>query len=218
MAVDLRPALGMLELDSVAVGIAAGDAMVKRAPVDAILAGTVQPGKYLVLVAGQVADVEAALAAGIDSGSGHLFDQLFLPGVHPQVVALLRGARPEHAGEALGVVETRTVASVIRAADAGVKGANVVLLELRIGDGLGGKGYLLFGGAVSDVEAAVDVGAASIAGDTQVTTRVVAQLHPEMRANLAASGRFHRRIRTPGPGRIGAAEPLPLPATDGGAE
>ena len=48
----LEPALGLLELDSIAAGIEAGDAMAKRAPVDVIRAGTVHPGKYLVLVGG----------------------------------------------------------------------------------------------------------------------------------------------------------------------
>jgi microcompartment protein CcmL/EutN len=42
----------------------AGDAMAKRAPVAALHAGTVHPGKYLVLVSGEVAAVEEALAPG----------------------------------------------------------------------------------------------------------------------------------------------------------
>ncbi len=57
-------ALGLLEFESIAAGIVAGDAMVKRAPVGSIRAGTVQPGKYLVLVSGEVADVQEALDAG----------------------------------------------------------------------------------------------------------------------------------------------------------
>ena len=84
-------------------------------------------------------------------------DSVFLPNVHDQVVAALRGARRAGTGEALGVVETATVAATIEAADAGVKGAAVELLELRLGDGLGGKGYLLFDGSVADVEAAVAI-------------------------------------------------------------
>ena len=59
----LQPALALLEFESIAAGITAGDAMVKRAPLDLIKAGTVQPGKYLVLIGGQVADVEEAIDA-----------------------------------------------------------------------------------------------------------------------------------------------------------
>ena len=51
------PALALLEFDSIAAGIVAADAMVKRAPVDRIIAGSVQPGCWLVVVTGLVAPV-----------------------------------------------------------------------------------------------------------------------------------------------------------------
>lgn len=202
----LQPALALLELASIAVGIEAGDAMVKRAPVDVVHAGTIHPGKYLVLVAGAVADVEEALAAGVEVGQGCLVDAILLPNVHDQVVAALRGTRRAGAGDALGVVETATVAATIEAADAGVKGASVELLELRLGDGLGGKGYLLFDGSVSDVEAAVAIaverirggGAGSVPGARSPIWRVIPQLHREMRAELEAGPRFGARIGTAG--------------------
>jgi len=98
------------------------------------------------------------------------------------------------AGEALGIIETRTVAAIIDAADAGVKGAHVRLLELRLADGLGGKAYLLFGGAVADVEAAVELGRARIGAPGRAISRVIPQLHGEMRENLAADARFRSRI------------------------
>jgi microcompartment protein CcmL/EutN len=206
----LEPALALLELASIAVGIEAGDAMVKRAPVDVVHAGTIHPGKYVVLVAGAVADVEEALAAGRAVGTCCLVDTVFLPNVHRQVVAALRGVRRAGRGEALGVVETATVAATLEAADAGVKGAAVELLELRLGDGLGGKGYLLFDGAVSDVEAAVAAAVARIAdpvvdagavpGARTPVARVIPQLHREMRAALEAAPRFGTRV-------LGAAGP-----------
>jgi microcompartment protein CcmL/EutN len=200
----LQPALALLELASIAVGIEAGDAMVKRAPVDVVHAGTIQPGKYLVLVTGAVADVEEALAAGVEVGACCLVDTVYLPNVHVQVIAALRGLRRAGVGEALGVVETATVAATIEAADAGLKGARVELLELRLGDGLGGKGYLLFDGSVADVEAAVAAAVERIAdpvsssgavpGSRVPVARVIPQLHREMRAELEAAPRFAARV------------------------
>jgi microcompartment protein CcmL/EutN len=148
-----------------------------------------------VLVGGAVADVEEALAAGRDVGGACVRDVVFLPNVHPEVVAAMRGARREAAGEALGVIETATVASILEAADAGLKGARVRLLELRLADDLGGKGYLLFDGAVSDVEAAVEIGAGRIANAPGLASRVIAQLHADMAHNLAADARFAARVR-----------------------
>jgi microcompartment protein CcmL/EutN len=196
----------VLELASIAVGIEAGDAMVKRAPVDVVRAGTIHPGRYIVLVAGSVADVEEAYAAGIAVGAACLVDAVLLPDAHPAVIDGLRGARRAGSGEALGVVETASVAAIVDAADAGLKGARVDLLELRLGDGIGGKGYLLFDGDVADVEAAVELalarvddgsgaaGGGAVPGGRQPVGRVIAQLHREMRTELQTAPRFGERI------------------------
>ena len=191
----IEPALALLELDSIAAGIEAGDAMAKRAPIDVIRAGTVHPGKYLILVGGAVADVEEALDAGREVGASSVLDVVFLPNVHPGLVAAIRGERRAAAGEALGVIETATVAAILEAADAGLKGARVRLLELRLADDLGGKGYLLFDGPLADVEAAVEIGAARIAESPGLAQRVIPQLHAEMADNLAADARFAPRVR-----------------------
>jgi len=183
------PALALLEFSSLAAGIEAGDAMVKRAPVEQLLAGTIQPGYYLTLVIGEVADVEEAVAAGRLASGAYLRDQLLLPNVHPGIVAALRGARATGTAEALGIIETTTVAAAIRAADAGLKGAEVALNQLRLGDGLGGKGLALFVGLVSDVEAAVAIGSEAV-GVQLLRRAVIARLHGEMWANVDGSGRF----------------------------
>ena len=60
---SLGTAIALLEYSSIAAGIVAGDAMVKRAELAVIHAGTVQPGRYLLLVGGEVADVAEALDA-----------------------------------------------------------------------------------------------------------------------------------------------------------
>ncbi len=199
----VEPALALLELDSIAAGIAAGDAMAKRAPIDVLRAGTVHPGKYLVLIGGAVGDVEEALEAGREVGAPSILDVVLLPNVHPELVAAIRGTRRPHAGEALGIIETATVAAIIEAADAGLKGAHVHLLELRLADDLGGKGYLLFDGAIADVEAAVEIGAGRIAGSPGLFLRVIPRLHAEMAGNLAADARFAGRVR----GAVGEGVP-----------
>jgi microcompartment protein CcmL/EutN len=192
----VRPAVALLEFDSIARGIEAGDAMVKRAPLEVIRAGTVHPGRYLVLVGGATAEVEEAVQAGREAAAGSLLDVVFLPDVHPDVVASIGGTRREDGGEALGVIETRTVAAAIDAADAGAKGARVTVMELRLADDLGGKGYVLFGGEVAEVEAAVERGTDRIAASGQEVARaVIASLHREMRENLAADPEFAPRTR-----------------------
>ena len=191
----IEPALGLLECESIAAGIEVGDAMAKRSPIEVLRAGTVHPGKYLVLVGGDVADVEEALDAGREIGGLAVRDTTFLPNIHPDVVDGVRGVREGAEAEALGIIETATVPAVIRAADAGLKGAHVRLLELRLADDLGGKGYLLFGGDVTDVEAAVEMGTAAVGEARGTHSRVIAQLHDEMAAELAAEPRFAPRVK-----------------------
>jgi microcompartment protein CcmL/EutN len=191
----IEPALGLLELESIAAGIEVGDAMAKRSPIEIIRAGTVHPGKYLVLVGGDVADVEEALEAGRELGGLSVRDTTFLPNVHPDVVEGTRGVRAKAQAEALGIIETATVPAAIRAADAGLKGAHVRLLELRLADDLGGKGYLLFDGTVTDVEAAVEIGVAAVGEARGLHSRVIPQLHHEMATELAVDGRFAARVR-----------------------
>ena len=191
----IEPALALLEFSSVAAGIHAADAMVKRAPIDVIRTGTVQPGKYLVLVGGAVADVEESLAAGRDAGGATAVDFVYLPGVHPDVVAAIGGGREPEPIDALGVVETTTVAAAIHAADAGVKGAEVRLVEVRLADGLGGKGIVLFSGLVADVEAAVEIGVGALERPELLVRQVVIpQLHPEMWENVVDATRFRSRV------------------------
>ena len=194
-AVDLVPgvsvpALGLLEFSSIAVGIRAGDAMVKKAPVRALVAGSVQPGRFLVLVDGEVASVEEALVAGVEAGAGSLLDRLFLPDVHAAVGNAVAGMRHEGTIEALGIIETRTTTATLRAADAAMKGARVDLVEIRIANGLGGKAISLYTGEVADVEAAVELGAARVDGANLLETVVIPRLHREMAENLLAGTRF----------------------------
>ena len=192
---NLNPALALVEFSSIAGGILAADAMIKKAPINVIKTGTVQPGKYLVLIGGSVADVEESLAAGEMVGERYILDTIFLPDVHPEVVNSIGGGRIPDANDAVGVIETTTVSAAIHAADAGIKGAYVHLIEVRLADGLGGKGITLFSGLVADVEAAVEIGSESLSDPKLlVETVVIPKLHPEMWANLSDATRFKTRV------------------------
>ena len=106
------------------------------------------------------------------------------------MISAIAGGRDVRSGTALGVIETASVPAAIRSADAGVKGAQVALLEVRLADGLHGKGLTLFTGEVADVEAAIEIGVKAIEPATVVRQVVIAQLHPDMNANVQQRTRF----------------------------
>ncbi len=56
--------IGMLEFTSICRGIEACDAMVKAGDVTLITAKTACPGKYMILVTGDVGAVKSAVEAG----------------------------------------------------------------------------------------------------------------------------------------------------------
>lgn len=200
---DRDPAIALFEFDSISAGIVAGDAMIKSSPLGAIYAGTVHPGKYLVLVSGDTASVSEAVDVCNEVGRDTLSDMVFLADVHPAVSEAVTGDSPRAilGEEALGVVETSSVASVLDAADAGVKAAAVTLASIRLADGLGGKGYVLFSGPVAEVEAAVDAAVARVSDHgTLIRSDLVAQLHKEMADNLRGDLRFLKRVSRGGGG------------------
>ncbi len=184
-------AIALLELDSIPVGTEVADAMVKRAPIEMLRIGTVQPGKYLILVAGTVAAVEESYVEGRRVAGDALTDQIFLPDMHEQVYLAVNGRRQANSGDALGIIETASIPANVQAADKAVKAANVVIVEIRLGDGLGGKGVTHLTGKVQDVQASIKAGVASVSSPEIVTRAVVIpSQHAEFREHLDRSSSF----------------------------
>lgn len=150
-------ALALVELDSVARGYRALDALVKRAPVQVLEANLVEPGRYLLLFAGGVAEVEESFSAALAQAEGGVVDRLFLPLVHAAVLPALAGRVAVANPDTLGVVESRTVAAGLGACDRALKDADVALSGLRLTPGLGGRLYFVVDGVQHDVEAALEV-------------------------------------------------------------
>ncbi|KAA3641269.1 MAG: BMC domain-containing protein [Armatimonadetes bacterium] len=185
------PAVGLWEFDSIAEGISIADAIAKNAPVAMITTGTTQPGKYLVLVAGDTASVSVALDVVSDADADTLIDSVFLPDIDPAVAnAVVTGslASPSTA-EAAGIVETSSVSAAIEGADAAVKDADVNLAVLRLADGLGGKAFFVVDGSIGEVSSSV-AAAEERCGTRLVGSTVIPQLTDEIRADLASSSLF----------------------------
>jgi len=181
------PALGLLELSSVARGMVAADAMVKKAVVSLLEAHPVTPGKFVVVVAGGVEEVDQSMSEGLVVASDALVDRLILPRADGQIAPAMTQALQVEAGvEALGIVETFSVASAVLAADRAVKGAEVTLVQLRLARGLGGKAFFTFTGALHQVEAGVEAAREILHGGMLLTTEVIARPHPEFVATLLA--------------------------------
>ena len=165
-------AIGVVETVSIPLGVLAGDQMVKTAQVELVTAQTVCAGKYIVVVSGEVAAVRSAVAAGVSAASA-LVDSLVIANVDERVVAAMAGACPTEQVLAVGVMETFSLASSISAADTAVKAADVELIEVRLGRGMGGKSFVIVTGEVAAVEAAVQAAESSEETQGLISSSVV---------------------------------------------
>ncbi|MFT7667415.1 MAG: microcompartment protein CcmL/EutN [Planctomycetota bacterium] len=171
---EIQPAIALLELSSVARGIEVVDAVLWEAHIEMLFAEPVQPGKYVLLFTGSVQSLTSALRRGAEIAAESLLGEMLIQNVHEQVLlGLKRSGKINGTLDALGVIETTTVASAIMAADVALKASTIDMLELRIANGLGGKSFFTMTGEVSDVRSAVMAGSASASSTGNLVRDVV---------------------------------------------
>lgn len=171
-------AIGFLELNSIAKGILAADMMIKASEIKLIAARPGCPGKYQVLISGEVSAVESAMKAGEEAGGANVVDSLVIPRIHPQVIEAINMSSMPSKLRALGVMEFFSVTGAIVAADTAVKAAAVSLIEIRLGMGIGGKSYVTLTGDVSAVEESVKAGVKTAENTGNLIAQVVIA-HPD---------------------------------------
>ncbi len=149
-------AIGMAEYRTVSSGIKAADYIIKTAEVEVIEASVVCPGKYIILISGELGAVKASIDASKTLLGDELVDSFVLGNPHEDVLPAMYGVSPGTDVDALGIIETYSVASIIVAADTAVKTADINLIEIRAARGMSGKSFAMFTGEVAAVQAAID--------------------------------------------------------------
>jgi microcompartment protein CcmL/EutN len=145
--------------------------MMKMADVELLMTTIIPRGKYLIMIGGRVADVESSLRAGLRVAAETVLDHFIIQNVHPELPPAIKGRVKVERVEAVGIIETKEVASAIYAADAAVKSAAIQLIEAR--NQPGGKGLVVLTGEVGAVRTAVAAGVASIKKDGMLLGEVV---------------------------------------------
>lgn len=178
-------AIGMVEFNSIAQGIDSTDAMCKTAEVTLLVSKTVCPGKYISIVAGNVAAVEQSVRAGELKAAECVVDSFVIPNIHKALIPAVAGTASTENVKAVGIIECFSVAVLMEAADQALKTAEVEPLQLHIAFGIGGKAYVTLTGDVAAVKAAVEAGS-NLASDRGQLVRsiVIPKPHPMLIENL----------------------------------
>ena len=196
---DPGPALAMLLLGEIPPGLFVLDALAKEADVDVLQTGTIHCGRYLILFGGEVGPVERAWRRALDTAGPQVVDEVLLPNAEARLLPAIRAGaiRWPSPGDTLGVLQAATPPVLVRAVDAALKGTLVDLVELRVGDGIGGKAVASLWGETHDMVAAVDLARGSFekAGAQGASTAVIPRADPAIREALGSASRFFREFR-----------------------
>ena len=174
-------AIGVIELKSIPKGVEATDAALKSAGVQMVSAHPSCPGKYEIILTGSISNVTAAVEHVASKFDGYVIDHSVMGRIDEQVIAALFGTQTGNKNGSLGLIETFSAATAIKAADLAVKTAKVEIYDLRVSRGLGGKGLVMLTGEVGDVTAAVEAGANYAMQSGQLSsTSIIAAPHAEL--------------------------------------
>ena len=208
MKVDV---LGSIELLSVADGYRALDAILKAAPVGILKAEIINPGKFLILITGEVISVEYAMNAAISAGTDSIIDHAVLNNLSSQVLCSLEETAESeksslHQGymfwlvpeikkqsendsvDSVGIIEANSITAAIEAADIAVKAAEVAIQSIEIGTDAGGKGITTIIGAIGDVQLAMDRAVGHVKMKEQLyKDMIISGLHSDVKGFLSGN-------------------------------
>ncbi len=152
-----RYTIGVIELASIYKGYEVQDAVLKSALVEKIIARTICSGKYLIIVKGEIADVETSLDQAKNIGGFAIVSAAIIPNVDEKIFPAISGATTLESQkiDGMAIIETFSVAAAIKAADYAVKEADIKILRIHVAMAIGGKGLVVLTGNIDALKSAL---------------------------------------------------------------
>lgn len=177
----MRKAIGFVEVKSIPVGIQTADEMLKAGNIEILLSTPICPGKYVIIVSGQIGPIKAAMAKAEMVAGVYLIESYHIDNINDKVLPAISGVTEVSNLKAIGTVETISALTSVLAADVAVKAAKVEVVDIRIARGLGGKGFFMITGEVSSVKQAIQAVANKMGEEGAITsTSVIASPHKDL--------------------------------------
>jgi microcompartment protein CcmL/EutN len=152
----MKNSLGLIEMRSIVKGMKTTDEMLKSADVELIMSSSICPGKYIILVLGNVGSVKSAIETGIRVADSFIIKSHIITNLDEKVITTLKAKNKIEQIKSLGAIETKSALVAVKIADIAVKASNVELIEIKYKIGIGGKGVVSLTGEYSAVKSAID--------------------------------------------------------------
>ncbi len=179
--------IGIIELASIYKGFEVQDYILKQARVEKLIARTICSGKYLIIVRGELADIEDRLEMARQVGDFAIVNALYIPNVEDKIFPAISGCTTMDIEQvdAMILLETFSVAAVVKAVDLAVKEADIDVPRIHVAMAVGGKGFAVLTGNDEALKSAIEPALdflkddGSLAGYTLITNP-----HPDVLRDL----------------------------------
>ena len=152
-----KNSIGVIELASIYKGYEVQDAVLKSTNIEKLLARTICSGKYIIIVRGEIADVEACLEQAKKIGAFAIINAVIVRNVDEKIFPAIAGntTLDTPSVDGMVIIETFSVAAAIKAADFAVKEADVDILRIHVAMAIGGKGLIVLTGNIDALKSAI---------------------------------------------------------------
>ena len=121
--------IAVIEMKSIARGVAVTDSMAKAARVSTVLSTSLCPGKYLAIIEGELGALDSAVRIAEKIGGRHIFSSFIIGGLNTRVIEAISGKHAGTALDAMGIIESMQIANLINSSD--IPNHNQLLRELN---------------------------------------------------------------------------------------
>lgn len=172
-------ALGIVELNSIAKGIELTDIILKSSEIEILYSNYTCPGKYMIIITGDVASIEEAVENAMSKGEKNIIGSFIIPNTHED---LIKGINKKFNIDvkAIGVMEFTSIASGIIALDKALKSGQIKIVRFILGNLIGGKCYFVITGFVSDVEESIKNAENSVESKKVINKIIIPSPDPEL--------------------------------------
>lgn len=146
--------IGLFEFSSISDGLKLTDIILKSADVQIHKNEVICPGRYALLIKGNLKSVSSALNTAKAENMKSLLKADIIPNVSDQVFRAVNASVVLDEVDSVGVIETKNYVISLILADLIIKSASVTILKIIDRIGISGKGIIIYSGTTSEVNCA----------------------------------------------------------------